>query len=326
MPSRSKKIMDFTVYLCFALLCLALMNTDVYSQKKEYPERPIEIIAATPGSLGDLWIRAWGNEFSKLIKAPLVVVNKGGAMSQLLQLSMAKPDGHTISYFSYPSMIAWAMAAKPPFDLFKDFIPIGTFGTYSALIAVEKSSPFKTFEDLIDYAKKNPKKLKCGTPGLHIHDHFIFELLMEHTKTDMVTVAFTGSAQVVTALLGKHVDLICNAPAALVGHMKAGTIRPLLTVMKLKEFPNIPLFSEKGLGEAGIISPTGIIALSAVPKEIQNKLVDAFQKIARDPKNIEKIEQQGFTADYSGPAEMWSRLKKDYDKIEPIVNRLGIKQ
>ena len=247
-------------------------------------------------------------------------------MSQLVQLSMAKPDGHTISYFSYPSMIAWDMAAKPPVDLFKDFSPLGAFGTYSALIAVEASSPFKTFEDLIDYAKKNPKKLKCGTPGQHLHDHFIFELLMEHTKTDMVTVPFTGSSQVVTALLGKHVDLIVLAPAALVGHMKAGRIRPLITVQKLKEFPDVPLFSQKGMGEAGIVSLTALIALAATPKDVQDKLIDAFAQVAKNPKNIEKIETLGFVGEYVSPQDSWARMRKDLDKIDPIIDRLGVKK
>ena len=162
MTSIFKKMTSVTLSLCcLAFLSLTIFCTDAYSQQKAFPEKSIEIIAATPGSLGDLWIRSWGDEFSKLLKVPYVVVNKGGAMSQLVQLSMAKPDGHTIAYFSYPSMIAWDMAAKPPVDLFKDFSPLGAFGTYSALIAVEASSPFKTIEDLIDYAKKNPKKLKC---------------------------------------------------------------------------------------------------------------------------------------------------------------------
>jgi tripartite-type tricarboxylate transporter receptor subunit TctC len=327
MTSIDKKVVLVTVSLCcLAILGLTMLSTDVSAQGKEFPEKTIEIIAATPGSLGDLWIRSWGDEFSKLLKVPFVVVNKGGAMSQLIQLSMAKPDGHTISYFSYPSMIAWDMAAKPPVDLFKDFSPLGAFGTYSALIAVEASSPFKTIEDLIDYAKKNPKKLKCGTPGQHLHDHFIFELLMEKTKTDFVTVPFTGSSEVVTALLGKHVDVIVLAPAALIGHMKAGRIRPLITVQKLKEFPDVPLFSQKGLGEAGIVSPTALIALSSTPKEAQNKLIDAFAKVAKDPKNIDKVEKLGFTGEYWSPTEMWARMKKDNEKIEPIVDRLGIKK
>jgi tripartite-type tricarboxylate transporter receptor subunit TctC len=323
----SKKMASVTVSLCcLAFLSLTILSTDAYPQQKVFPEKSIEVIAAAAGSVGDLWLRSWGDEFAKLLNVPFVVVNKGGAMTSLIELSMAKPDGHTIAYFSYPQMIAWTQASKPPVDMFKDFSPLGAFGTYSALIAVEASSPFKTFEELIDYARKNPKKLKCASPGAHIHDHYIFELLMEHTKTDMVTVPFTGSSQVVTALLGKHVDLIVLAPAALVGHMKAGRIRPLITVQKLKEFPDIPLFSEKGLGEAGIVSPVSLIIWSTTPKEAQNKLIDALAKVAKDPKNIEKIEKLGFKGEYISPAEMWANLKKDYEKIRPIVDRLGLKE
>ncbi|MCL2669379.1 MAG: tripartite tricarboxylate transporter substrate binding protein, partial [Syntrophaceae bacterium] len=227
MMSIFKKMVSVTACFCYlAFLGLTIPGSDAHSQQKGvFPEKAIQIIAATPGSSGDNWIRAWGDEFAGLLKVPYVVENKGGAMSQLVQLSMAKPDGHTIAYYSYPSMISWAQSAKPPFDMFKEFTPLGAFGTYSALIAVEASSPFKTIEDLIAFAQKNPKTLKCGSPGLHLHDHFIFELFMERTKTDIVTVPITGSAGNITALLGKHVDMIVLSPSALIGQMQAGRIR-----------------------------------------------------------------------------------------------------
>jgi tripartite-type tricarboxylate transporter receptor subunit TctC len=310
---------------CLAFLSVTLLSSPAYPQKA-FPEKAIQIIAGAPGSVSDIWIRSWGDDFTRLLKVPYAIANKGGSMAQLLGLSMAKPDGHTIAAFAYPSMISWAQAAKPPFDLFKDFAPLGTFGTYSGVIAVDASSPFKTFEDLIDYARKNPKKLKFASPGLHLHDHFIFELVMERTKTDMVAVPFTGSPQVITALLGKHVDLLVLAPAALVGHIKAGKIRPLLTVQKLKEFPDVPLFSQKGMGDAGIVSLTALIALSATPKDVQDTLIHAFAQVAKNPKNIEKLETLGFVGEYVGPTDMWARMRKDLDKIEPIIDRLGVKK
>ncbi|MCL2670017.1 MAG: tripartite tricarboxylate transporter substrate-binding protein, partial [Syntrophaceae bacterium] len=109
------------------------------------------------------------------------------------------------------------------------------------------------------------------------------------------------------------------------GQMQAGRIRALLTVQKLKEFPNIPLFSQKGLGDAGIISPAGLIALSATPKDALTKLIDAFAKVAKDPKNIEKIEKLGFEGEYWNPAEMWEKSKRDLNMMDPIINRMGRK-
>ena len=166
--------------------------------------------------------------------------------------------------------------------------------------------------------------MKCGSPGIHVCDHFTFELVKEFTGTDIVLVPYTGSSQVITALLGQHIDLLTLSPAALIGLMKAGRVRPLLTALKLRDFPDVSLFSEKGLTEAAIINWAGLMAPSAVPKEIQKKLIDAFEKAAKDQKIIEKIEQLAFTGDYLNPTEMAIQIKKDYEKIKTVVKRVGI--
>ena len=315
------------MHVCLILCCcLFVLVTHAYPQEKEYPRRPIEIIAPTPGSLGDLWVRAWIDQFSKILKVPVIVVNKGGALSQWIQLSMAKPDGYSIAFFSYPSLVAYAISSNPPFDMFKDFAAIGALGASSTVLAVEKSSPFATFDDLIDYAKKNPKKLKCGTPGIHLHDHFAVELIKEHTGADIVMVPFKGASQLVTALLGKHVDLASVGPAPLMGLIQPGRVRLLLTVMRLKEFPDVPLFSEKGVGEAGIVNWTGIFAPSAAPKEVQKKLIDAFEKVSKDPKALANLDKLGFTSDYMNPTALTTQIKKDYEKIKAVVKRVGISE
>jgi tripartite-type tricarboxylate transporter receptor subunit TctC len=324
MSERGTKVNRFRfclwVFFCFPFL----FCVQAQAQKKEFPERSIEIIAQTPGSLGDMWVRSWSEDFSKSLKVPVVVTNKGGALTQWIALSMAKPDGYTLAFFSYPSMIAYAISSKPPFDMFKDFVPIGAFGIASTVLTVEKSSPFTTFESLLDFAKKNPKKLKCATPGIHLHDHLSVELIKEQTGADIVTVPFKGSTEAVTALLGKHVDMISIGPAPLVSLIRAGRVRPLLSVNRLREFPDVPLFSERGLGEAGLVNWTAIFTLSAVPKDIQKKLADNFEKIAKDPKIIGRIDQLGFTHDYLASAAFGNQIQKDYQKIASLVKRLGI--
>jgi tripartite-type tricarboxylate transporter receptor subunit TctC len=320
MFAHCRRIIPHTMCLCLMLCAFLVWSNDAY------PQKAVEIFAGTPGSLGDMWIRAWTDEYSRALKTPVVVVNKGGALSQWIQLSMAKPDGHGLAQFSYPTLVGYAIASKPPFDFFKDFAAVGAFGSSSTVLAIEKSSPFANFEDLIAYAKKNPKKLKCGTAGIHMHDHFAVELIKEYTGADIVMVPFKGSNEVVTALLGKHVDLISIGPAPVLGLMRAGRVRTILSVMRLKEFPEVPLFSEKGVGDAGMVNWTGIYTQSAVPKENLKKLVDAYEKVARDPKVIEKIDKLGFTGDYLSPAALTPLAKRDYDKIYAVVKRLGISE
>jgi len=217
-----------------------------------------------------------------------------------------------------------AIDPTPPIDLFKDFVPIGGFGYFPQLVAVEKSSPFATYEDLINYARKNPGKLKCGSAGVTMISSFSFELLKQQTKLDIVMVPFKAAPQATTALLGKHVDLVALPPQSLLGFLKSGRVRILLSTQRLKDYPNVPLFAEKGLKEAGINAWLGLAAPSLVPKEVQKKLADAFEKVAKDPKIMERIETFNFTPEYLNSTDFLATMKRDYEKIVKVAKEAGI--
>jgi tripartite-type tricarboxylate transporter receptor subunit TctC len=329
MATKVRNIVRYGSYLGLLLCFLAVQATHSFGQKKEYPERPIKIIVTTTaGGVGDLWVRAWSDEFSKMLKVPVVIVNEGGAsgMTALIEAADAKPDGYTLVDITQSLVVGFALSAKPPFDLFKNFVPIGGFGSFPTLIVVEKSSPFMTYEDVIDYAKKNPGKLKCATSGITMVSHFNLELVKQYTKADIVLVPFKTGPQAVTAALGKHVDLLTIPPQSVVSLLKAGRLRALLTTQKLKDFPDVPLFSDRGLKEAGMSAWIGMFAPTGISSEIRKKLIDTFEKIAKDPTLMERIEKLSFTPDYQTPAELAATLKKDYEKIKAVAKQAGISE
>ncbi len=309
--------------LCFFCL-LAFFNVPAYG---EYPDRPIKIYATTTaGGTADMWSRAWSEEFSKILKVPVVVQPEGGAsgMAALIEASKAKPDGYTLTYVAQSNVVGFAVSAKSPFDLFKDFVPLGACGSTPTIIVVEKSSPFQTIDELLDYAKKNPGKLKCGTSGVTVVSHFNFELLKHYTNLDFIMVPFKGSPQAITALLGKHVDMLSVLALPLQGMVKSGRVRTLLTTRKLKDQQDVPTFAEKGLAKAAIPGWSGLIAPAGTPKEVQAKLADAFQRVTKYPEVIKKLETLGFSAEYRTPQEMAKQMKEDYDKIKSVAKQVGI--
>ena len=314
-------------YSCFALLVLFFAGQDSYGEQKPYPNRTIKVmVGSSPGGLQDLWARAWTNEFSKTLKVPVVIANIAGAstMGALIEAARAKPDGYALVMGSQSNVVGAAISSKLEFDLFKDFVPIGAFGSFPTIVAVEGSSPFKTYEDLINFAKKNPKKLKCGSAGSSIIGHFNFELLKQYADVDIVMVPFKGSPPTVIALLGKHVDLVSLAPTALMGLMRAGRVRALLTTRKMNEFPDVPQYSDKGLTEAGMAAWSGILAPAGISKEIHKKLVDTFAKVTNDPKVVKRMEDLGYNISYQNPQELSTQMKKDFVKLSAAAKRAGI--
>ncbi len=324
-----KKTIKLFFYCCFLPCVLFVAVTNSYGEQKAYPERAIKILVGTaPGGVSDLWTRSWTDEFSKILKVPVVIDNIAGAsgLSSLIEAARAKPDGYTITYVTQSNVVGYAVSSRPAFDLFKDFIPIGAYGSFPTTVAVENSSPFKTYEDLIDFAKKNPNKLKCGSAGATIISHFNFELLKQYANVDIIMVPFKGSPPAVTALLGKHVDLLALSPSALMGLMKAGRVRALLATQKMKEFPDVPLFSDKGLAEAGMAAWTGVFAPSGISKEIHRKLIDAFARVTKDPNVVKRIEDLGFNAYYQNPQDLAVQMKGDFEKFKAIAKKAGISE
>lgn len=323
----SKKTIKLFLYCCFLPCVLFIAVTSSYGEQNAYPERTIKVMVGTaPGGVADLWTRSWTDDFSKILKVPVVIDNIAGAsgMAELIEAAKAKPDGYTLAYVTQSNVVGYAVSSEPGFDLFKDFVPIGAYGSFPTTIAVEKSSPFKTFEDLIAFAKKNPNKLKCGSAGATIISHFNFELLKQYAAVDIIMVPFKGSPPAVTALLGKHVDLLALSPSALMGLMKAGRVRALLTTQKMKEFPDVPLFSDKGLGEAGVAAWTGLFAPSGISKEIHRKLIDAFVRVTKDPNVVKRIEDLGFNAYYQSPQDLAVQMKNDFVKFKAVAKKAGI--
>ncbi|MGZ7108927.1 MAG: Bug family tripartite tricarboxylate transporter substrate binding protein [Methanobacterium sp.] len=106
-------------------------------------------------------------------------------------------------------------------------------------------------------------------------------------------------------------DLICIALSPVSGHMKAGRLRGLVTTVKAKEFPNIPLFSEKGLAEAGLVSWWAFFAPSKTPKDVQAKLVTTFEKVAKDPGVMKKLDDIGYNPFYMEPVAFDKLIRTD---------------
>lgn len=323
-----KKIV-ILVPLLFVFLISTFSYEVSFAQKKEYPEKAIKLVVVTqPGGLTDLGTRAWSDEFSKRLGVPVVILNQGGGAGTLAtaDASKAKPDGYTLlSGSQTPLIIGPTINPNLPYNSMKDFIPIGTYGITPTLIVVNSSSPFKTIEEILDHAKKNPGKLNCGSAGIGTISQFDLELVKFYKKLDIVHVPFKGAAAAVTALLGNHVDLLFVVYPPLPGHLKAGRLRGLATTSKIKEFPDIPLFSEKGLAQAGMATWVGLFAPAKIPKNVHMKLVNTFREVANDPGVIQKMEAVGFAPYYFGPDAVAKLMKEELVIASEIAKKAEIK-
>lgn len=316
------------VWIAGFVLVLTIIASLANSAEKGFPNREIEIVVPyAPGGMVDLAIRIISDELSKSFGVPVVVINNtaGGGVGGVEYVARAKPDGHTMLAGTNTIFGLWlAMQSNLPYKI-SDFIPIARYVNSPNLILVRKESPWKTLNELVSYAKKNPGKLTCGTSGVASASRFSIELLNMEAGLDIRCVFFTGGAPTNTALLGGHVDIGCIALPTAYDLLKSGDLRALAsTVGRITEFPEIPTVAEKGYPGATLGLWTGLFTPKGVEKTVLEKISNTFEKVAKAPQVIKKHGEIGFQSDYVAGDEFAREIEKDYKKMVEVVKKANI--
>ncbi len=269
-----------TLRLIFSLLACAFAT----GAAAQYPDKPIRLIVPqAPGSATDTVARILGAELGKELGQQVVIDNRpGGALTLGLDLTAkADPDGYTICMGPIGALaINRHMVAKLPYDIERDLQPIALVTRGHLLLAVSPTLPFKSVQEIIDYAKQNPGKLlnassSNGSPG-----HVGGELFKYMSGTDIVHVPYRGGAAAINDLIAGRVHLMFESLNSIAPHAKAGTVRPLAVsgARRSPGFPDLPTVAEAGV--PGYEAPTwsGVIAPAGVPRPIIDKLNAGINK------------------------------------------------
>jgi tripartite-type tricarboxylate transporter receptor subunit TctC len=320
---NARKIFASAMFFVFVLS--GFFTPTVQAQK--YPERPIQlIIPYVAGATGDITARMLAEELEKILGTKIIPLNKPGASAVLGTDAAvrAKKDGYTLLYAGASALI-YAPVSNPEivhYDPFKDLEPLGFHYFFPQTITVRSDAPWKTFPELVDYAKKNPGKLRVSTIGVGSTPHFILEMVMSITGIQMTHVPFEGGETVMTALLGGHVEVTCDGFAKVKPHADAGKMRVLLITNKMPAFPEIPTITELGYKQSLFATWFALYSPSGIPEEVRKILVPAIEKAVHLTKP--RIEKMGSLVEYKPPAELQKMTEEDYKKALEIAKRIGL--
>jgi tripartite-type tricarboxylate transporter receptor subunit TctC len=295
-----------------------------------YPNRPIQLIIPLPaGAQADVSGRIVADEMAKILGTQIIVVNKPGASAILGTDTVvrSKKDGYTLAYTSSGAIVYTRVTNMEtvPFDPNKDLEPLGVYVFYPLTVTVQESSPWKTFQDFIDYARQNPGKIRASTSGIGTTDHFNIGIIQSLTGVQITHVPFKGGESVVTALLGGHVEAAFDTLSKVLPHVEAGKLRPLVISKKRAEFPQIPTLTELGYKQGLVSAWFGFYAPAGIPEEVRRTLVSAIEKAINHPELKAKTEKLGFIVDYKSPAEARKLAVEDYERALTIAEKLGIR-
>jgi tripartite-type tricarboxylate transporter receptor subunit TctC len=307
-----------------SIACLALLNA---AWGAEFPTKPVNLlIGYSAGGSTDLSSRALAAEVSKILKQPVICSNQVGAAGTLVlgRVKGEKADGYTFYNAPTANFCRIPHLQAVPYDPLKDFAFIMQYGLYQYGILVRSDAPWKTFEELVDYAKKNPNKIKYGTSGLGTGQHLVMEYLGMKLGIKWDHVPFPGGAQVVTALLGGHVQVISQT-TEWKEQALAGKFRLLVvpTPQRLKAFPDVPTLMEKGYDFA-VRSNLAFMGPAGMPAEAVDKLDKAFAEAMKSKIFLDVMDKFDMPPAYVGHEELTKFVQKDYQETGELIKSLGI--
>lgn len=299
-------------------------------QAQPYPNRPIQlVIPGAAGSILDIAGRLSGEELGKVLGTQVVPIVKPGAGFTLGTdfVAKSKKDGYTLTYTN-SSAIVYARVLNPetvPYDPDKDLDPLGLHLFIPNAIAVQASAPWSSFGELIDFAKKNPNKLRVSTAGVGTTAHLNLEVIQSLTGAQLTHVPFKGGEAVITALLGGHVEVTFDAINKITPHVQSGKMKVLLLTNKMSLLPNIPTLTDLGYKEELFSSWFGMYGPAGLPEEAKKVLIPAVEKVFKNPELKSKLEKMEFAVHYGTPAEQKKIAAEGYEKGLALAKKLGLR-
>ncbi len=235
----------------------------------------------------------------------------------------AKPDGYTIA--QYPmGMVRLPHMQKVQWDPLKDFSFIIGISGYTFGFTVRADSPYKTFNEYIEAARKAPGKIDYGSTGTGTSPHLLMEELAGNAKVELNHVPFKGNADLTQALLGGHVMAMSDA-TGWDKFVDGGQMRLLVTFgeQRTKRWPNIPTAKDLGYNVVST-SPYGLVGPKGMDPAVMKTLHDAFKKAMDDPKHMELLAQLNQDIWYRSGDDYAKWARDQFAKDKSLIERLGL--
>lgn len=316
-------------HLAIWILITALFSLTENLWAQGYPRQAITlVIPLAPGDTTDVAGRLIGDELSKLLKVPVVPVNRpgaGGTLGTDTAVKAAK-DGYTVLITNNASLVASRILTPETvtYDPFKDLTALGLAGRTPIMLVVRSDAPYKNFSEMVDFAKKNPGAIRVGTVGVGSVGHFTIEIVNSLTGAGITMVPFKGAGPGVTAALGGHIEGVAVAQGVAASHLKSGTMRGILISTKAPEFPDIPTLAQLGYKQNLVGVWSGFFAPAGVPPEVSKTLINALEKAIKEPAVTSRLGNIGMVADYLPPEKLVQEIRDEYRIVEEIAKKAGL--
>lgn len=302
-------------------------STPAFSEEvSQYPSRPITFIQPFgAGASADLSIRLLAKATEKILGQPIVVINKTGGAGSIgtAAIVTSKFDGYTIGNVPTSPMFVVPILEKVPYHPVKDLKMIMQFASFNMGTYVKADSPFKSFKDIIGFAKQNPKKVTYSTPGTTSIQYIIHEQIARKEGVLFTHIPQKSNVEGQIALLGEHI--MFGAGDFNYSLFESGQIRVLLISKeeRSEEYPKIPIPKDFGY-DVPCPMLNCVTGPKGLPEGIAKKLEDAFTKGMKDPTFIKGMKDLRYPIVYRNSKELSDYVAFNYEAMTKALKEIGL--
>ena len=312
------------------LSLLALGAVAPAAAQQTYPSRPVRVIVTVqPGGAADFIARVVGQKLGDAMGQAFVVDNRSGrgAVVGAEPVAKAAPDGHTALLASITTHgIGPHMYKQLPFDPVKDFAPVGLYASMPLIVVINAQLPVKSVADLIALAQSKPGSVNFASGGVGGAPHLVGELFKLISGAPIQHIVYKGSAPAAAELAGGQVQVMFDAIAPQLPHLKSGRSRiiAVINTTRLPIAPDAPTMIELGMPKIAGSVWYGLVVPTGTPKAIINRLNAESNRILAMPEIKERMAGVGIETTGGSPEEFAKFIQDEIAKWGPVVKAAGI--
>lgn len=293
-----------------------------------YPERPVRMIVPTAvGGAVDTVARMVGQALAVRWGQAVLVDNKPGAAGAIgaAQVARAPADGYTLAFISTGYTTLSSMGRELGFDPEKDLIPVGIIGATPFVLLVPEKASYRSAQELVDYAKRQPGQLAFSSGGAGTLTHLLAEAFKDETGTDMLHVPYGGAGPALQALLGGQVGVYFDPISTSAELVKSGRLRALGTTGTTPSsmLPDVPTLSSLGIPVKGSVW-FGIVTPKGTPDAVVERINTDLNAVLETPELRETLTRSGVEVQTMTPDAFGRFLASETQNWGGLIQRISI--
>ncbi|MBR0649447.1 tripartite tricarboxylate transporter substrate binding protein [Roseomonas terrae] len=304
----------------------AILAAPSLAKAQGFPTRPVRLIVPiAPGGANDIIARLIAERLAPILGQPVIVENRPGAGGNLgaQAVAQAEKDGHTLLFTSANVLTAnkYLYGNQMPIEPMRDLAPVTRVAIGTILLVVNSQRPYRTFEELVAFARANPGRVTMGSSGTGTISHLFLEKLNRAAGIEITHVPYRGGALAIQDLASGTIDMMFDAIPALLPNIREGRFRPLVAgsaqrITYVPELANVPGMDEALPGKGfDALNWWSVVAPAGTPPAAVNVLHAGLVRVMSDGALGTRLREMSFLPTTDPTPEAFGAFWRSQDAV-----------